>query len=75
MMAVTKLERVHVRLKLTAVQLSEDEDARLIAHVAFKHGQELGSVLDSLSPVAHHAGTNVLVMRVAPVMMLHSMAW
>ena len=46
MMAVTKLERVHVRLKLTAVQLSEDEDARLIAHVAFKHGQELGSVLD-----------------------------
>ena len=35
---------------LTAVQLSEDEDARLIAHVAFRHDQELGSVLDDRRP-------------------------
>ena len=35
---------------LTAVQLSEDENARLIAHVAYRHGQELGSVLDDRRP-------------------------
>ena len=35
---------------LTAVQLSEDEDARLIAHVVFKHDQELGSFLDDRRP-------------------------
>ena len=50
MMAVTKLGRVHVPLKLTALQLSENEDARLIAHLTFKHGQELGSVLDGRKP-------------------------
>ena len=35
---------------LTAGQLSEDKDARLIAHVVFKHDQELGSVLDGRRP-------------------------
>ena len=35
---------------LTAVQLSEDEDARLIVDVAFRRGQELGSVLDERGP-------------------------
>ena len=35
---------------LTTVQLSKDDDARLIAHVAFRHGQELGSVLNDQRP-------------------------
>ena len=51
---------------------------RLIAHVAFRHGQELGSVLDdskSFDLLLIMRGTNVFVMRVALVMMLHSMVW
>ena len=34
----------------TTVQLSKEEDARLIAHLAVRHGQELGSVLDGQRP-------------------------
>ena len=41
---------MHIRLKLTTVQLSEDEHARLIANMAFRHGQELGSVLGDRKP-------------------------
>ena len=32
------------------MQLSEDEHARLIANIAFRHGQELGSVLGDRKP-------------------------
>ena len=35
---------------LTVVQLFENEDVRLIAHVVFKHDQKLGSVLDDRRP-------------------------
>ena len=45
---------------LTAVQLSEDVDARLIVDVACRRGQGLGSILEergALRPGAHHGGT------------------
>ena len=35
---------------LTTVQLSKEEDARLIVHLAVRHDQELGSVLDDQRP-------------------------
>ena len=35
---------------LTTLQLSKNEDARLIAHLAFRHGQEFRSVLDDQRP-------------------------
>ena len=45
-----KLGCVCAALKLTTVQLSKDENARLIAHLGFWHGQELASVLDDEKP-------------------------
>ena len=73
----TQLGRGHVRLQRTHDSaVVRNDDARLSAHVAPRHGQELGSVLHDQSkafrPVAHHEGTNVLVMQVAPGMILHS---
>ena len=35
---------------LTTLQLSKNEDARLIAHLAVRHGQEFRSVLDDQRP-------------------------
>ena len=60
---------------LTAVQLSEDVDARLIVDVACRRGQELGSVLEERGPfdlMLIMAGTNDLVMGIAPCMVILS---
>ena len=48
-----ELEDFDVRvsgLKGLTAMLSKDEDARLIAHVALRHDQELGSFLDDQRP-------------------------
>ena len=60
---------------LTAVQLSEDVDARLIVDVASRRGQGLGSILEERVPfdlVLIMVGTNDLAMGVAPGMVFHS---
>ena len=60
---------------LTAVQLSEDVDARLIVDVACRRGQGLGSVFEERGPfdlMLIMAETNDLAMGVAPGMVLHS---
>jgi len=60
---------------LTALPLSEEVDARLFVDVGCKRGQQLGSVLEERVPfdvLLIMAGTNDLVMRVAPGMALHS---
>ena len=60
---------------LTAVQLSEGVDARLIVDVACRRGQGLGSILEERGPfdlVLIMVGTNDLAMGVAPGMVLHS---
>ena len=59
---------------LTAVQLSEDVDARLIVDVACRRGQKLGLVLEERRPfdlMLIMAGTNDLAMGVAPGVALH----
>ena len=66
-----ELEDFDVRvsgLKGLTAMLSKGEDAQLIVHVALRHDQELGSFLDDrdLLPIMR---TNVLVMRVALVLM------
>jgi len=60
---------------LTAVQMSEDVDARRIVDVACRRGQGLGSILEERGPfdlVLIMVGTNDLAMGVAPDMVLHS---
>ena len=60
---------------LTAVQLSEDVDARLIVDVACSRGQGLGSYLEereSFDLMLIMTGTNDLAMGVTPGMVLHS---
>ena len=60
---------------LKALELSEEEDARLMVDVGCRHGQQLGSVLEervSFGLLVIMAGTIDLVTGVAPGMVLHN---